>query len=415
MSFASFLKRLGGTIRRPGRPFRWVAILAGAVAVILAVGLSTLVRWRLTGDYEGFFVLRGTDRRWIVTDDLFVGDEHRVLFKLTSPRLSHMVETYHLGDTFSPHLSWEWNGRGGRGYVMQSYPGGTRLLTCFSRFRDDRGDVPSGLFVGGGLPERLGEAPQVTMTETGMAFNDGEEWHHLWCSVNEFFAPAYGPEETISPSRWKYLGSRVLAGDGHQLVITSAHQVTFRGANLLVDKYAFFRAEDSWFVLATRVRNLGPGRAVYYYSYGDDPWVGNFGTSRGNVGWMKGRMVPYEGAIDHDATDFIGMCDVGNRVIGEGTNYSRMANFLQWFGEPKPDLVYFSNKIGPLRKPEELIPLFTDTSRSLFLQWGPRVLPPNGSETYLMAVGMAGRAASVNDLPVKPPVTVDRRILDYLR
>ena len=142
-----------------------------------------------------------------------------------------------------------------------------------------------------------------------------------------------------------------------------------------------------------RVENAGRRALSYHYVYGDEPWVGEFGSSAGNVGWVKERLYYYEGVVDPRTHTFAGMYDAGNTLIpGAGQTFSGVANFIEWLGSNRPDLVYFSNKIGVFAQEKERVPLYSKDNRVIFLQWGPRLLRPGESELHLLAIGMADTA-----------------------
>jgi hypothetical protein len=68
---------------------------------------------------------------------------------------------------------------------------------------------------------------------------------------------------------------------------------------------------------------VGQRPAGYFYVYGDEPWVVDYVTSIGNVGWTKDRLLFYEAMIDPKNNSFVGMYDYGNQVINEKRNTSR--------------------------------------------------------------------------------------------
>jgi hypothetical protein len=108
------------------------------------------------------------------------------------------------------------------------------------------------------------------------------------------------------------------------------------------------------------------------------------------------------------------MFDKGNPlVLGEKGPFSGMANFIEWVGDVKPDLAYFSNKEGKVNDESARIPLSSRDNRVMFLQWGPRVLSPQQSETSVIAIGMADKA-SEGMLPTKPDVRIDWSDIHYI-
>ncbi|SNB45003.1 hypothetical protein [Geobacter sp. DSM 9736] len=372
--------------------------LFAAVAIVLALGGAAAYHVELRNGYEGIFLLKGDGiSSFRITDDLFHGEQEKLLLSFfLRPHDSELAQS---SSAPPMSLSCNWNEKTGRGYVINHYPNGTKLVTCFSRFIEGSGRAPSGLFVGGNLPFSLRLAKRTAPNATGMSFYDGARWNHIWCSVNEAILTD-GPQPlNVPPSRMKFLGSRILSATDEKVAIMSNHEVKLGDATLLMERYALFSAGDIHFTLVTRIRNVGKVEANFSYVYGDEPWVGNYGTSRGDVGWLQDSIINVEGSIDTDKYSYAGIFDYGNPLINESHNFTRMASFIEWLGE-KPDVAFFSNNPGYFDDRKK--PLSSDT-RFLGLQWGPRSLAPGDSRTYVLAIGMAGRDA-MSGFPVKPQV-----------
>jgi len=349
------------------------------------------VKFTVTGNYEGVFLLSGKDRYvFELKDDLYLNEGRRYLLGIDFEHGKESIYRFlRTGGMQTPYLYYEWNEKEGKGFVRNYLPNGQQVLTCFSRFLDDGGKEASGLFVGGGLPPNVIGYDMVKMNETGMAFHDGARWFHIWCNVNEavFSTSEFAP---ISPSAWKFLGSKVLHHEDQGLILTSSHEVIVDRVPLRIDRYAHFRAGETYFILAVDFTNIGEKPATYSYLYADEPWLGEYGSSAGNVGWAADGLHQYVGMIDTRATSFVGMFDYGNEAAGERHTFTMYANFIAWFGEEKP-LAYFSN--GPYDIPQlssKKQPLASNT-RYIGVQWGPRTLQPKETVRYTMAIGMADR------------------------
>lgn len=180
-----------------------------------------------------------------------------------------------------------------------------------------------------------------------------------------------------------------------------------------MDRFAFFSAGESYFVLAVRIKNTGTGPATYVWTYGDEPWLGNYGNSSGNVGWSANRLHLYEGAVDTKENSFIGMVDIGNPLAGKpvGT-YTNKANFIEWLGDRRPDRAYFSNQLGRHAGEEEKVPLVSLDNRVLALQYGPENLPPGDQRLYILAIGKAYK--NFDGFPIKPQIEFDVKKLETL-
>ncbi len=371
-----------------------------AIAGVLAIMLMTFVHFNITGNFEGIFLLKGEQSALFeVKDDIFLGEgiRHIIGIDFADAKL-FLYRVFHSPALKEPYLYFEWNEKTGEGFVRNFLPGGKQMITCFSRSIDDSGKGYSGLFVGGGLPANVKDDDIIKENETGIAYYNGKRWLHIWCTANEGISSLSG---NIYPSRWKYLGSKVLHKNDDDLVLESIHEVHVDNIPLRVERHAYFRSGETYFVLTVSVKNIGDSPATYSYFNGDEPWLGNFGSSAGNVGWSADRLYNYVGMVDTKRTNYAGFYDYGNDAISEGHDFTLAANFIQWFGDVEP-LVYFSN--GPNETPgpgTPRTPLKSNT-RFLRIEWGPRTLQPAQTVTYTMAIGMAG--AGLHDSPVKPDV-----------
>jgi hypothetical protein len=117
------------------------------------------VKFNITHNYEGIFLLKGEDRAVLeVNDDLYLGEGQRYIARIDLERekefLNHLVEA-HASTIKESSMHFEWNANKGVGFVRNYLPGGKQLLSSFSRFIDDDGKEKSGLFVGGGLPANM--------------------------------------------------------------------------------------------------------------------------------------------------------------------------------------------------------------------------------------------------------------------
>ncbi len=381
------------------RKVLWFLLVAVAIFINLVI---MTVKFNFTGNYEGIFLLKGEPGAlYELKDDLFLGEGYRYIWGIDFEDLKQFFHgLFEVEAGSEPHLVFEWNGNHGNGFIRNYLAGGKQLLTCFSRFIDDDGREVSGLFVGGGLPANVRDDDIVKMNSTGMAFYDGVRWYHIWCNVNEgIFTSDATP---IYPSSWKYLGGRILHNGTKSLVLESSHEVTLDEEPLHIDRHAYFRAGETYFILQIIITNAGNKPVTFYYVYSDEPWLGNYGTSGGNVGWSGDGLHKYEGTVNSSKYNYAGLFDYGNDAIGEGHNFTKTANFLAWFGEVKP-AVYFSNSnTEELKNTNVKIPLYSNT-RFIAVQWGPCTLPPGQSEIYTLAIGMADRDSKTG-LPTKPNI-----------
>ena len=169
-----------------------------------------------------------------------------------------------------------------------------------------------------------------------------------------------------------------------------------------MNRTAHFKAGEPYFTLLITISNAGNRPTTYNYVYGDEPWLGNYGTAGGNIGWAEDGLYQYRGWLNTRKLHYAGLYDFGNDAIGEGHDFTLAANFIAWSSDVDP-AVFFSN--GPLDIPEfnkNTVPLSSNT-RYMGIQWGPRTLQPGQSEAYTLAIGMAGRNPKTG-IPVMPEI-----------
>lgn len=387
-------------------------LLSVLVVVIL---IAATARINIRGAYDGLYLLKGGPGAvFEVKDTVLLGEYERVLMKIEFGALFSKSGREDGSGPAVNEFRYSWQKDEGAGYIKSFFADGTKLIISFGRFLDSQGSAPEGVFVGGGLPYHEYEKSEVTMNETGMAFFDGSTWRHLWCNANESLNSALNPHTILYPSNWTFLGSKVLYATNRKLIIRSRHEALLDGAPLRMDRFALYRAGDHYFILVIKIMNLGQRPAGFYYIYGDEPWVGDFGTSRGNVGWVRDRLYYYEGVVDPVKYSYAGMFDYGNKMTPQGrAEFTGTANFIEWLEGNKPDLVYFSNTIGSFADEKDRVPLTSEFNRVLMLQWGPKSLDPGQMELIILALGMADRDAKTG-MPSKPTVKLNLDELSYL-
>ncbi len=386
----------------PGKTMkRWVYILAGITLLFLFTIIT--IRFDYKGRFNGVFLLKGeSGSMFVLTDDLFLGDADRLIagLNLEDMRLTWngRSNAHKKGEAY---LCYGWDENDGSGFVQNYMPDGREIQTCFSRFNEN-GMSDHGVFIGGGLPSEVDGKDPRKLDETGMACFDGKNWKHIWCTTNEGIA--VGDKFMMVPAyTWRYEGSKVVSTGDKSLELMSQHEVMALDTPLKVERRAFFRAGDPYFILVVKISNIGGKPARFLYCYGDEPWVGRYGTSKGNVGFVKDHLVNYAQWVDSGKSSFAGFIDSGNRVIGEGPGGTMAADFIEWLGTEKPS-VYFSN--GPLDAPQEERrgePLESN-ERFICVEYGPEVLQPSQSVEYKMAIGMAS-VDPATGLPIAPKVT----------
>ena len=376
-------------------------IAVALVFLAFSILVATKVKFDYHRDHEGIFIFSGVNGAWLeIGDDLFPEESHRLLWGRALGHLKNVESNGACGPSNKPCISYEWNTKSGRGFIKSAYPDGRKIVFNLGRFLDSDKLPVSGLFMGGGLPPGDPDFKLFDKNETGMAYYDGHRYFHIWCNVNEGILDA--ANVPIYPSQWKYVSSKVLESSVNDLTIVSRHVVLVNKVPVAVERFLFYQNGDPYVTFVTKLRNTGTTPTMFTYLYGDEPWLGDYGSSAGNVGWLEDRLVLTETEIDTRRYSYAGMFDYGNPLAGESHDfYSKKANFIEWRPESRPDSGYFSNQIGQYAAAEQKVPLASLSDRVIILQWGPRILYPGQTYSFTISVGMAGNDPKTG-LPVKP-------------
>jgi hypothetical protein len=386
-----------------------------AITVILLLTAALFSHFNFEGDFDGIYLLKGPPGKLFeLKDDILLGEYERLIAKIEFQAFHERWRSKDKTGDGHPYLKYQWSRKTGKGYFISFFPDGTKFLACFGRYLDDFKNPVKGLFVGGGLPKSHYETAEVKMNQTGVAFFSGKEWHHLWCNANEAIFSSADATKQITPGQWEFLGSKVLFASQFRLALKSSHLAKVGQIPVKIDRYLIYHAGDRFFTLINRLTNTGDSPLCYHYTYGDEPWVGDYGSSEGNVGWTRERLYNYEDMIDTRKNSYAGMFDYGNPVIGEKpVNFTGLANFLEWQGDNLPTTAYFSNRLGILPSETAKVPLSDKTNRVLMLQWDSRTLLPGQSGTMILTIGMAENDPK-SGIPRKPAVTLDPEELRYI-
>ncbi len=369
--------------------WRHRALLAVALGLLgLGCLAAATTQMAIEGSWRGLYLLRSeSGRPFLLKDDLLLGEHPQLVGSLSFAWARRFLTARPGPDGAGPTLTLEWDARAGGGLVRNRMADGTELLTMFGRYRDSDGKRPHGLFVGGAVPEVAADAG--ALDQSGMAYRDARGWSHIWCNVNEGLEDELGTS-SWPPGRWRFLGSRVVMQEPGRVALESNHELELAGGRLRIDRFASFVAGEPFFRLTIRFKDLGPGPVSYTYLYGDEPWVGHFGSAEGNIGWRPGELLRYETGVEP-----------GGRVAGILDEKSGLANFIAWGGAETPGFVYVSNRGGEVANPRRRVPL---TSNEVFigLEWLRRRLEPGQERTLELTIGMA-RLDPVTGLPMAPP------------
>jgi hypothetical protein len=379
--------------------------IAIATFVLVNLALVSLVVFHCGLDFtsanSAFYVVRDRYGGYDVKKDFALEEADRVVLAVNLNNLFHRFMRGLAVAKDGAVLELTWDADVGVGGVKQYRADGSILSMSFSRFWGRDGQ-PHGVFLGGDLPfeDRTRSRNQDS---SGLAYFDGAHWNHMWCTTNEHFNLLGERMLSAPPVRWDYLGSRVLKESGREVVLESDHALRKAGADLRMKRIAQIRAGEDYFILRLKFTNEGDRPVTYSYSWGDEPWVGSYGSSEGDVGWHAGGPVWAERLLSPASTSYAGYWDRGNQVAGERDVYTGQANFVRWF-PPQPSAVYFANSFGDCC--DASLPLASPDERVVNLLWMNQLLLPGESRTYTLAVGMpATEPGSV--LPRAPEVSLN--------
>lgn len=366
--------------------------LAGGIVI-----LGALIFFYFTSSLSAIYLVQENDGSLSLKRDLIIGESDKLVFMLDFNGILNHLDRDKAYASHSPVLELSWDEDAGIGNVKEFRPDGTALSIAFSRFVEDGGRKPHGLFVGGDLP--FGDAFRSgRMNTNGYGYYDGKDWYHIWCTANEGFSISGIGERTLNPGQWVYLGSKVIKNSDKEIIIESYHKAEIEGNHVMMQRRAIMRAGTGYFILKVSFTNAGDKPLMYGYYYGDEPWVGRFGASRGDVGWYEGGLITKETAMSPQRFGYAGYWDRGNMLAGEKPDFTGYANFIEW-DNPVPSLVTFANSFDSCC--DQSRPLADEDNRVILLSWLSQTLAPSETRTYTMAIGMAG-VGERQGLPVKP-------------
>lgn len=317
------------------------------------------------------------DKGFRVTTDISFHEVDSLVFRIDATGLFNTLFTNAAAATNSPILDASFDASRGKGIIKEFRPDGTFLELSLSRF-DEEGVSPAGVIIGGDFPP--GDSA-MRREGGGMAFFDGSQWIHIWCTANEGIGVA-GGGPVYEPHRWRYISGRIVKRSFTEVIIESTHDVVLMFDPVLIERRISAKAGDDFVTLMIRVTNPGKRSILYDYAYGDEPWIGRYGSSEGEVGWFDDGLITRETFIDPQRHSFIGYVDIGNKDAGEAGDFSGYANFIQWI-DTIPSEVYVSNDFYSVRDRV----LDSRDNRVMNIVWKDQYLAPGESREYLLRIG----------------------------
>ena len=303
----------------------------------------------------------------------------------------------------SPALKVGWDPATGKGDVVHRLAGGDRMRTCFHcGYAGYTGGLVIGAFNGSGL----GLYPQRPIR--------GFKRINVFCAQDESIWDraekaeySYGWSENFGKKgkgkRLEYVRGRIVEGGPERVVLQSENA----GGCYRATKVAHTRKGATWWILATRITNRCDHAIRFDFFTGDDPWIGLYKSSDGDVGWISQGLVRHEQALG--AGEFVvgGLYDLGNEALGqEEGSFSGQANFfLLDPALPLPDLAAFANSFAHHAEDvDETRALDNKTLTALNLGWLDRTLAPGKGLTVALALGLARTGDTPGQLPEAPEI-----------
>lgn len=320
--------------------------------------------------------------------------------------LAFLAAAGELGRERSPGFTVDWDPWTGRGRVTQVLPSGDVYSICLQCGYEG---YAGGLWVGSLNGSGFGWLPATPIP--------GFPLINLFCAqdeslVDEATGREYDPGWSQNfgrgddGARLEYVGGAVLADgrDGGDVVLRSVN----RADCFEVTRHLLWPRGAAYVVISSRVRNVCPQALTFSLWTGEDPWIGTYRSSDGDVGWHAGGLVRTERALDGRAFRWGGMIDLGNELLGQSAApFSNAADFLLPDPAlPPPDRAFFANRfaheagdVDPAR------PLDNRSLTAFNLGWVGRRLAPGEAAVFRYALGHArsGPPGSVPGVPDIPP------------
>ena len=301
-----------------------------------------------------------------------------------------------------PRLSLEWDPNTGKGAVVHTRPTGDLFRTCFHcGYPKYSGGLVIGNYSGSGFgfypkkPIRGHRRINVfcAQDESIWDLDEQKEYTYGW-SEN------YGRGDDGEVLR--YIKGRILLSEPDRIALESInHNGCYR-----VAKVAYTRADAAWWILATRITNACDHPIRFDFFTGDDPWLGRYHTSDGDVGWTPAGTIRRERMLGLGRFTVGGIWDLGNTRLGQQEgSFTNQANFIRLDpATPLPDKTFVANAFAHRETdidPER--PLDNRSLTALNMGWTDRRLAPRESLLVAFALGLADTSSEVA-LPSAPKI-----------
>ncbi|MFH1435989.1 MAG: hypothetical protein ABIJ56_09760 [Pseudomonadota bacterium] len=298
-----------------------------------------------------------------------------------------------------------WDPGTGKGPVVQHFEDGSRIEVCFHcGYKGYTGGLSIGSFNAPGFMWVPAEPVR------------GFKFLNIWCAFDEtIHEPGSGDNYTFGWSqnfgekgdgeRLAYERGAVLWASDKSIVLEAVN----KGGCYLVKRRVKWVKGDRFLVFSTIVENTCRAPAAFEYWLGEDPWIGTYKSSDGDVGWAalhdrekrKELIVRSETKLGGGGFDCGGLYDLGNVEAGDREGgFSNVANFISLSPmTKKPAAVCFANRFA--HGADEIIEgkaLDNKTLTAMNMGWTGIVLAEGQAFRAGWAAGIANTAA-----PPQPP------------
>jgi len=301
-----------------------------------------------------------------------------------------------------PWLENSWDPSTGRGVVTHHQPDRGTLVT---RFHVGYPGYTGGLVIGGYSSSGLAwlpEHPKPGFASINVFCAQDES---IW-DRDEHREYSYGWSENfgtgLDGQRLSYVSGRVLEATHDRIALFGENQ----GGCYRIRKIAVTWSSARYWIVSTRITNRCNHPVHFDFFTGDDPWIGTYKSSDGDVGWTPNRTVRNEARFE--AGDFTsgGLWDLGNQALGQREgSFSNQADFIALDPSlPLPDEANFANRFAhDHSEVDSARPLDNHSMTALNLGWTEERLLPGQSMQVAYALGLASTSDSPST-PRLPPV-----------
>lgn len=239
----------------------------------------------------------------------------------------------------------EWNPDQGRGRVIQTMANGDRYVLCLQcRYPGYSGGLWAGSMSESGLlwipaiPIPGFKALNIFCAQDESIFDEDEK-----LEIDSGWSENFGRgDDGLS---FDYVeGQIVQHAPQKDLILRSVN----RRDCYELTRHLLWPLGKAYLVISTSIRNLCDHPKHFSFWTGEDPWIGRYKSSDGDVGWYSGGIVNKETFIEGKNFKYGGLYDLGNELLGQQSkDFSNVADFIALDpAQPPPDAVFFANSFA---------------------------------------------------------------------